>query len=37
LMEQVFIPDLMISKEINSPLEVTVANRMAEIAVDELL
>jgi cardiolipin synthase len=37
LMEQVFIPDLMLSREIYSPLEVTVANRMAEIAVDELL
>jgi len=37
LMEQVFIPDLMISKEINAPVEVTLAARFAEIMVDELL
>ena len=37
LLDQVFIPDLMMSKEINKPLEVTVATRFAEIVVDELL
>jgi len=37
LLDQVFIPDMMMSKEINAPVEVTVANRFAEILVDELL
>ena len=37
LLEQVFIPDLMISREITQPVEVTVATRIAEIMVDELL
>jgi len=37
LMDQVFIPDLMMSKEINTPVEVTLATRFAEIMVDELL
>jgi cardiolipin synthase len=37
LMDQVFIPDLMMSKEINTPVEVTVAAHLAEIMVDELL
>jgi cardiolipin synthase len=37
LLDQVFIPDMMMSKEINAPLEVTVATRLAEIMVDELL
>ncbi len=37
LMDQVFIPDLMVSNEINAPFEVTVAARLAEILVDELL
>jgi cardiolipin synthase len=37
LLEQVFIPDMMIATEIKVPLEVTVANRLTEIAVDELL
>ena len=37
LMEQVFIPDLMMSKEINTPVELTMATRLAEIMVDELL
>jgi cardiolipin synthase len=37
LLDQVFIPDMMMSKEVNKPVEITVANRLAEIAVDELL
>jgi cardiolipin synthase len=37
LMEQVFIPDLMVSQEIMRPLHVTPATLLAEIAVDELL
>ncbi len=37
LLDKVFIPDLMISREITEPVEVTVATRLAEIAVDELL
>jgi cardiolipin synthase len=37
LMDQVFIPDMMMSKEINTPVEVTVATYIAEIIVDELL
>jgi cardiolipin synthase len=37
LMEQVFIPDLRMSKEIVKPTEVTLATRFAEIMVDELL
>jgi hypothetical protein len=36
-MDRVFIPDMMMSKEINMPVEVTVASRFAEIVVDELL
>lgn len=37
LLDQVFIPDLMMSREINEPVEITVATRFAEILVDELL
>ena len=37
LLEQVFIPDLMMSREITTPVEVTVATHAAEIIVDELL
>ncbi len=37
LLDQVFVPDLMMSKEIDKPLVVTVATRFAEIVVDELL
>ena len=37
LLDQVFIPDLMMSREVNQPLDVTVATRLAEIVVDELL
>lgn len=37
LLDQVFIPDMMMSREINSPVEVTVATRFAEILVDELM
>lgn len=37
LMDQVFIPDLMLSSEINAPIEVTIATHFAEIMVDELL
>lgn len=37
LLEQVFIPDMMMSTEIREPLEVTMATRLTEIAVDELL
>jgi cardiolipin synthase len=37
LMEQVFIPDMMESSEIHAPTEVTFANLMAEMVVDELL
>ena len=31
LLDQVFIPDMMMSREITSPVEVTVANRFVEI------
>ncbi len=37
LLDQVFIPDMRMSKEISSPIAITVATRLAEIAVDELL
>jgi len=37
LMDRVFIPDLTMSTEINSPFEVTLTTRLAEILVDELL
>jgi cardiolipin synthase len=37
LLDQVFIPDLMMSKEINAPIGVTIVTRLAEIVVDELL
>lgn len=37
LLDQVFIPDMMASRELNKPVEITVATRLAEIAVDELL
>jgi cardiolipin synthase len=37
LLDQVFIPDLMMSKEINAPIDVTMVTRLAEIVVDELL
>ena len=37
LLDQVFIPDLMMSREITAPVDVTVATHLAEIMVDELL
>ena len=37
LLDRVFIPDMMMSREMNKPAEVTVATRLAEIVVDELL
>ena len=37
LLDQVFIPDLMMSREITEPVDVTPATYMAELVVDELL
>ena len=37
LLDQVFIPDLMRSREITEPVPLTLTARLAEIAVDELL
>ena len=37
LLDQVFIPDMMMSKEIFAAFEITVATRIAEIVVDEVL
>ncbi|MDH3621954.1 MAG: phosphatidylserine/phosphatidylglycerophosphate/cardiolipin synthase family protein [Gammaproteobacteria bacterium] len=37
LLNQVFIPDLLASREIHEPFAVTVPTRIAEIAVDELM
>jgi len=37
LLAQVFIPDLMMSREINSPVPVTLFAHLAEIVVDEVL
>jgi cardiolipin synthase len=37
LLEQVFIPDLTVSREINRAVDVTVAMKLAEIMVDEAL
>ena len=37
LLNQVFIPDLLVSREIDKPFPVTVATHFAEIAVDELM
>ncbi len=37
LLDRVFIPDLIASREITRPVDVTIATRLAEIAVDELL
>jgi phosphatidylserine/phosphatidylglycerophosphate/cardiolipin synthase-like enzyme len=37
LLQQVFIPDLMQSREVKAPYALTVANKLAEIAVDEVL
>ena len=37
LLDQVFIPDMMLSREITEPVPVTLTTRLAEIAVDELL
>ena len=37
LLDQVFIPDLMLSREIVDPLDTTPATYLAEIMVDELL
>jgi len=37
LLEQVFIPDLMISREIEAPVETTLTTHLAELLVDELL
>ena len=37
LLSQVFFPDMMVSREIEGPVEVTAAAYWAEVAVDELL
>ena len=37
LLEQLFIPDILQSEEITSPVEVTLGARIAEVVVDELL
>ena len=37
LIDELFIPDLMLSEEISEPVEVTMTARVAEILVDELL
>jgi phosphatidylserine/phosphatidylglycerophosphate/cardiolipin synthase-like enzyme len=37
LLDQVFIPDMMMSREITRPFETTVATHLAEFVVDELL
>ena len=37
LLQQVFIPDLMLSREVKTPYALTVGNKLAEIAVDEVL
>jgi cardiolipin synthase len=37
LLDQVFIPDLMLSREVTEPVPLTLTTRLAEIAVDELL
>jgi phosphatidylserine/phosphatidylglycerophosphate/cardiolipin synthase-like enzyme len=37
LLDQVFIPDLMMSREVTDPVPLTLTTRLAEIAVDELL
>jgi cardiolipin synthase len=37
LMRQVFVPDLMQSHEVKTPYFLSVGNRLAEIAVDEML
>lgn len=37
LIDRVFLPDLMISTEINEPVSLTMTARLAEILVDELL
>ena len=37
LLDRVFIPDMMMSREINTPAQISIATRFAEIVVDELL
>ncbi|HEY5643053.1 MAG TPA: phosphatidylserine/phosphatidylglycerophosphate/cardiolipin synthase family protein [Woeseiaceae bacterium] len=37
LLEQVFIPDLMVSREIDAPVDLTLTAHLAEFMVDELL
>jgi len=37
LLNSVFIPDLMVSEEINEPVDITMTARVAEIIADELL
>ena len=37
LLEKLFIPDLLASEEITSPVDVTLGARIAEVVVDELL
>ena len=37
LLEQIFIPDLMLSREIEAPVETTLTTHLAEFIVDELL
>ena len=37
LLEDIFIPDLLVSREINKPLDLTMSARVAEVLVDELL
>jgi cardiolipin synthase len=37
LIDRVFLPDLMISTEINEPVSLTMTAKLAEVVVDELL
>ena len=37
LLEQLFVPDLLASEEITSPVAITLSARIAEVVVDELL
>lgn len=37
LLDKLFIPDIMMSREINQPYAITLATHLAEIVVDELL
>ena len=37
LLDEVFIPDLLVSREINEPVDITLSAKLAEMFVDELL